>query len=136
MTVDPSAPALHTDPPLALEDALRLVREQQAVARDAVRLDLFKACALLALKDSSTARDYANAVVRTLGQALDKTPELRAPDADGVSFDEHWLLRVLERLRAQDDASVAFLISSRVPQPKRDSVIYLVTGLAETLRAA
>jgi hypothetical protein len=118
------------------EAVLALIRQRADAARTAARLDLFKACAVLSMREQPSAYDFADAVARTLEQALGHRPEWHDPDEERMSFDESWLLRLVERSLACDTASVAFLISSRVPRGKRASVAYLVNGLAERLEAA
>jgi len=119
-----------------LQRVLALVRQRATASRSAGRLDLFKACAVLSLREEASAHDFADAVARTLEQALGRAPEWHGPDASSVTFDETWLLRLVERSIACDSASVAFLISSRVPLGKRASLAYLVNGLAERAEAA
>lgn len=118
------------------EAVFSLIRQRADAARTAARLDLFKACAVLSMREHPSAHDFADAVARTLEQALGRTPDWRAPGEPVLSFDERWLLRLIERSLACDTASVAFLISSRVQRGKRASLAYLVNGLAERLEAA
>jgi hypothetical protein len=118
------------------QQLLTLIRQRVDASRSAARLDLFKACAVLSLREEASAHDFADAVARTLEQALERAPEWHGPEAGSVSFDEIWLLRLVERSIVCDSASVAFLISSRVPRGKRASLAYLVNGLAERVEAA
>lgn len=122
--------------PAQPEAVLALIRQRATAARSAARLDLFKACAVLSMREHPSAHDFADAVARTLEQALGHTPEWRAPGETDLSFDERWLLRLVDRSLACDTGSVAFLISSRVQRGKRASLAYLVNGLAERLEAA
>jgi len=118
------------------DQVLALIRQRATAARGAARLDLFKACAILSMREQPSAYDFADAVARTLDQALGQSPEWHAPEDAERSFDECWLMRLVERSLVCDSASVAFLISSRVPRGKRASLAYLVNGLAERLEAA
>ncbi|WP_425091340.1 hypothetical protein [Tropicimonas sp. S265A] len=124
------------DHPAQPEAVLALIRQRVDAAQTAARLDLFKACAVLSMREHPSAHDFADAVARTLEQALGQTPDWREPGATELSFDERWLLRLVERSLECDTASVAFLISSRVQRGKRASLAYLVNGLAERLEAA
>lgn len=130
---EPDHPVVDAD---ATQQVLHLIRQRADASRSAARLDLFKACAVLSLREEASAYDFADAVARTLEQALGHAPEWHGPEAGSVSFDEIWLLRLVERSIVCDSASVAFLISSRVPQGKRASLAYLVNGLAERVEAA
>lgn len=118
------------------EAVLALIRQRADAARSAARLDLFKACAVLSMREHPSAYDFADAVARTLEQALGHRPDWNPPGKTELSFDESWLLRLVERSLACDSASVAFLISSRVQRGKRASLAYLVNGLAARLEAA
>lgn len=114
---------------------LALICDALETRRRAARLDIFKACAVLSLREDPTAEDYAEAFARTLEQALGRSPQVRSR-TESRSFDEMWLLRLIERSLAYDAESVAFLISSRVEGRKRESVAFLVNGLAASLEAA
>lgn len=124
-------PDLPEDGPAPCAATLSYLRERAMALRAAGPLDLYKACAVLTLKGGGSFRDYADALIRTLEQALGHPPKMLPPDAARTSFDEDWLLRLLERSRARDAASVAFMICSRVPPENRESVVFLVDGLAD-----
>ncbi|MBB5515613.1 hypothetical protein FHS89_001625 [Rubricella aquisinus] len=110
-----------------LERLRRVMRRSRAQRR----LDLFTACTLLS-SDRSVAFDaYAQALLRTLGREVGQPLVLFHPGTAERSFDEDWILRCLERIRAGDGASVMFLISRRVPKFSRRQVMFLLNGLAE-----
>lgn len=117
----------------AAHATLTRLRMAMLGCRTAARLDLFEACTLLDSDGGEAAGAYAAALVRTLGQALGRAPRIHAPGSVEASFDEEWLVRLIERARAGDDASVAFLIGRRVPREKRRSVAFLISGLAARL---
>jgi len=88
---------------------------------------------LLALDRSSELPIYITALNMGLTAAMGAKPDLNAPGARHFSFDEAWLLRLIERSLVQDAESVAFLISSRIPYEHRRSIAFLVEGLVARL---
>lgn len=114
-----------------LLESLRHAEVDDVPDRKPVNLD--EICELLQLDRHTAARTYANALVMTLTEALGAVPDIRGPGTVDLSFDEAWLMRLVERAQAHDDESVAFLISSRVPLRHRPAIIFLVEGLAMRL---
>ncbi|MEM1363269.1 MAG: hypothetical protein AAGF94_16400 [Pseudomonadota bacterium] len=108
---------------------LDLLRAQAAGCRTAARLDLFQACSLLTVDPDKAPVVFARALLRTLGEALGKRPVIHGSGSPEISFDERWLLRLIERLEAGDTDSFTFLLSGRVPHEYRRSVAYLVHGV-------
>ena len=108
---------------------LELLRTQAARCRTAAHLDLHRACNLLTLDTDRAPILFARALLRTLGQALGKRPIIHRPGATEVSFDESWLLRLIDRLEDGDMDSVTFLLSRRIPHEYRRSVAFLLHGL-------
>ena len=108
---------------------LEMLRAQAARCRTAAHLDLHRACTLLPLDRELAPVVFARALLRTLGQALGKRLVIHRPGSDEVSFDERWLLRVIERLESGDTDSFTFLLSRRIPHEYRRSVAFLVHGL-------
>lgn len=108
---------------------LEVLRTQAARCRTAAHLDLHRACNLLTLDPDRAPVVFARALLRTLGQALGKRPIIHRPGASEVSFDESWLLRLIDRLEDGDIDSVTFLLSRRIPHEYRRSVAFLLHGL-------
>ncbi|MEL6646095.1 MAG: hypothetical protein AAFQ05_00090 [Pseudomonadota bacterium] len=111
---------------------LNRLRFLSARCRSAARLDLFKACALLSDPPEKAGEGFATALVRTLGQALDHPPVFFAPGRKDRSFDEDWLLRVIERTASGDSESVAFLLRRRVANHHTHALAFLISGYVET----
>ncbi|KFI33851.1 hypothetical protein CG51_10665 [Haematobacter missouriensis] len=101
--------------------------------RAARRIDVFSACALLAMDRVEAAQAFAEALLRALPQATGKPSNFLFPGSRERSFDESWLLRLLEAVRHGDGDSTIFLIASQVRKPYRRQVAYLAKGLAEGL---
>lgn len=113
--------------------ALNRLRLLALRCRAARRIDLFSACALLSLDRGEAAQAHAVALLRALPQALDKAPVFHVPGAREISFDEAWILRLLQAIRQRRGDSIAFLIASRIRAPHRRQVAFLAKGLAEGL---
>lgn len=125
-----AAPLPAVAPPLpALLNKLRFLAMS---CRCSARLDLFRACEMLGDDAQNAADSYALALMRTLPQALGTRPVIRAPDAD-PSFDELWLMRMIERATAGDNDSLTFLINSRVHTTHRHAFAPLIKGLSRNL---
>lgn len=132
----------HVDPPLS-RPAPGFTAEQRAGlnrlrllslrCRAARRIDVFSACALLSRDRSEAAHAYATAFLRALPQALDRTPVFHIPGADEISFDEAWILQLLQAIRAGQNDSIAFLIASRIRACHRRQIAFLARGLSEGL---
>lgn len=114
---------------------LEFLRRSECDRTTAVVFDLCDTCDLLHLEAAPEPRSYALALAVGLGQALGRAPRLLAAGSPGVSFDEVWLLRLLERSRCCDSESVAFLIRSRVLPPFYKEVAFLIAGLSTPGRA-
>lgn len=115
---------------LAGLNRLRLLALRCRAAR---RIDVFSACALLSLDRSEAAHAHAAAFLRALPQAFEKAPVFHIPGARDVSFDEAWILRLLQAIREDRGDSIAFLITSRVRACHRRQIAFLARGLAEGL---
>lgn len=114
----------------ALVDVLNRLRLLSMRCRAARRIDVFSACALLAIDRVEAAQAFAEALLRAMPQATGKPLNFLFPGARERSFDESWLLRLLDAVRRADEDSVSFLIASRVRQPYRRQIVYLAKSLA------
>lgn len=95
------------------------------------RTDLFKACALLHSDNVVSRSAHADALMRCLNEALGKPARLHAPGVDEMSFDEAWLVQLDAACRRQDNASLTFLLTSRVAQKHRRMVSFLIHQISE-----
>jgi hypothetical protein len=100
--------------------------------------DLFRACAMLGADGAKQAADsYAIALFRSLPGALGGARlRLYQPGATDRSFDESWLLAALAAGARGDDASLTFLLASRLPPPSRRQTGYLIANLSRLLDIA
>lgn len=122
-------------PSVALKGALNRLRFLAAGCRASARLDLFRACDFLDPDDSVVARASATAIVRTLDQAIGTKAVLFTPGTSEASFDEAWLLRLIERCRARDHSSIDFLLKCRVLPERRSAFLHLIQTLADNIEA-
>lgn len=116
-----------------LRHGLNRLRLLSLRCRAARRIDVFSACALLSLDRSEAAHAHAAAFLRALPQALEKAPVFHIPGAREISFDEAWILRLLQAIRQRQGDSIAFLIASRIRPCHRRQIAFLAKGLAEGL---
>lgn len=93
--------------------------------------NLFEACALLHADKSQSREAYADALMRCLDEALGKRPLLYAPGTMEISFDENWLVQLGQASMTKDEASVDFLLRSRVRHEHRRLVRFLVTQISK-----
>ncbi|RVV97437.1 hypothetical protein EKE94_12865 [Mesobaculum littorinae] len=128
----PPRPWLQEDAP---RHALFHLRMAALNCRAAARLDLFRACQMLSLDRDAAATATAEALVRTLGQALHRAPRFYRPGSADISFDESWLVSLIGALQRGDDMSATFLLHSRVSPEARRSVGFLAAKLAGGLHS-
>ncbi len=100
------------------------------------RSDFFEACAVLSLSGEQAALSYAQTLFRALPSLLASDVRLYMPGDTDISFDEAWLLQLIERERAGDADSVAFLIRRRLPRFAWRQVRFLVASLVRALDEA
>lgn len=100
-------------------------------SRSKPRADLFEACALLHVTRTASQEAHAEALMRCLSQALGKPARLHAPGTLEMSFDEAWLIQLGQAAVRRDEASVDFLLRSRVLPEHRRLVGFLVSRVSE-----
>ena len=110
---------------------LNHLRFMSMSCRSKRRTDLFEACALLHATRSASQEAHAEALMRCLAEALGKQPRLHAPGTVEMTFDETWLLQLGQAIAAEEDASIAFLLKSRVLPQHRRLVRFLIGRISE-----
>lgn len=113
------------------EALLNALRHINLTCRCAARTDLFEACAILSHAPNVAKSAYAEALMKSLSQALGQSPVLHRPGVQEVSFDEAWLLRTVEAARRNDHGSFLFLLRSRVPHAARRNLGFLILSVSE-----
>jgi len=95
------------------------------------RLDLFRACAMLSSHGDVAAKAYAEALLRGLAAVLGRAPVLHQPGAAELSFDEAWIASLLAAAKREDEASLRFLLASRLPRHAWRQIGWLAVQLAQ-----
>jgi hypothetical protein len=90
------------------------------------RADLFQACALLHATKSQSREAHAEALMRCLGEAFGKPARLLAPGVSEVTFDEAWLVQLGLASAREDEASVIFMLRSRVIPEHQRLISFLI----------
>jgi hypothetical protein len=112
---------------------LNKLRWKSMACRTSAYVDIFEACRLLIQDDEAMADQFADALLRTMRQGLKKAPVFYAINTKEQSFDETWLLRALFRAKKKDYASVRFLVNSRIAQPYRRSMMFLIQSVSDQI---
>ncbi|MEM7724484.1 MAG: hypothetical protein AAF376_19245 [Pseudomonadota bacterium] len=128
--VIPSAAPLALPVPDARLDWLRAIA---ARCRCTARTDLFRACAVLSEDRSAAAKAYAEALIRAMPSGR---MTFYQPGSRDLSFDERWLLALMDAAERGDEASLTFLMARRLPRHTRRSVGVLVTNVVRQLDRA
>jgi len=112
-------------------DLINHLRLVSLDCRASARTDLFEACAILS-NDRNVARTaHAEALMKCLSQALGKAPKMLRPGVAEMSFDEAWLARLSDASRRRDDASMTFLLRSRVSKNSCRSIAFLINAISD-----
>jgi hypothetical protein len=111
----------------------RLVRRlrlllQQSLLRP--RQDWDKACMLIAAEPDVTLDRYAAAFFHGLEVHGRRTFHFFMPQADEISDDEMWMVRLVTQLQAEDMMNARYLVALRVEQAGRRRILFLARGLA------
>lgn len=131
-------------PPLAFPDnfcadsasaatLLEALRKAAYCLDDADLSDENRLRTLLVKPNASLARTHALALVAGLLRGMYRKPQFQAQGATEQSFDENWVLRLVERASQNDGASVAFLLGRRVAEPAQKTVGVLLAALVAQL---
>ena len=96
--------------------------------RARARVDVSEACDLLCVDEAQSELRFEEALLRSLHQGLGRKPRFYAVGAGEESFDERWLLQVLDAAERGDMASVEFLIRSRIDKIMQRSIRFLIRG--------
>ena len=83
------------------------------------RLDILKACQLLSLDIDLLSSEMLEIFIRSLPEAFGRQVVIHNPGTKQLSWDEKWLLSMIEAVSRADYDSVHFLIRSAVKQKHR-----------------
>lgn len=94
-------------------------------------IDMFGACAALS-SNSNVARSAASEVLmRSLSQALGHRPVFFRLGESEQSFDEQWLMALARACQTEDQASMTFLLHSRVPKHAHRNLVFLLRNVLD-----
>ena len=99
--------------------------------RVAARADMFEACALLATDKKKARIAHAEVLMRCLREAIGKHPTIFSPGTESLSFDEAWLVELIEAAARNDQPSFTFLLHSRVLPHARLSMTFLASSVSK-----
>lgn len=112
-------------------ELLMAIRVTAMECRALGRAELFEACAMLSSNRATARMAYLETLVRCLPQAIGRIPRFHRPGAQELTFDEAWLMRLLDSVVHKDEASYEFLMRSRVERFARRSLAFLLHRIAE-----
>ena len=78
---------------------------------------------------------FRDALLRTLAEGLDRRTVFYRPHARDLSFDERWLMALIDAVERDDGPSLAFLTTSRLKPHARRQVLFLIGGLVRNAPA-
>ena len=113
---------------MAFLNYLRLVAMRCRAKRKA---HLFEACALLQTTPQASREAYADTLMRCLNDALHRPARLYRPGTSELTFDEKWLAQLGLACARGDEASLRFLLGSRLSRENRRLIGFLVGRIAE-----
>lgn len=117
----------------AAHQLLARLRFLGRTCRARARIDAYGACAMLSSDPAASAQAYADALLRVLGQGFGRSPVLYAPGNAELSFDERWLLSLIDAVMREDIDSLRFLTVSKIPRHLRRQVAWLAARLVDRL---
>ena len=99
--------------------------------RSKARTDLFRVCAVLSSERSQSIQAYSEALMLCINDALEARAVLFRPGTREHSFDEAWLVQLANCLQRGEEASVRFLLCSRVKREYHRNLRFLVSRISE-----
>ncbi len=100
------------------------------------RISIDEACKLIQIDKKKSAKYFAYNILRTLEEVIGKKPIFRNPGEKNLSFDEQWIVSLINSYKSNDLISTKFLINSRVENlNKRSYISFLIDGLVKDLRS-
>lgn len=124
-----------TAPPVPRRDVIDELREASWRCQAQPRIGLFEACAMLSRDCTRSRMTFRDALLRTLAEGLDRRAVFYRPHASDLSFDERWLMALIDAVVHDDHHSLAFLTASRLKPHTRRQILFLVSGLVRNAAA-
>ena len=127
----PSSPTAGVGASPQQVELLNACRLTAMACRSLGRAELFQACAMLSANRAAARTAYLETLVRCLPQAMGRTPRFHRPGAHELTFDEAWLMRILDAMSRKDGASFEFLLRSRIDRLARRNLVFLLCRISE-----
>jgi hypothetical protein len=108
---------------------LERVRACAKEVRAYPRLDMFKACQLISMDIELLSSEVLEILVRSLPQAFGRHLAIQPPGTLQVSWDEKWLLSLVNSVSISDYDSVKFLVKSVVKKNHRRDFFTIASEL-------
>ena len=108
---------------------LERVRACAKEVRAYPRLDMFKACQLISMDIELLSSEVLEILVRSLPQAFGRHLAIQLPGTLHISWDEKWLLSLVNSVSISDYDSVKFLVKSVVKKNHRRDFFIIASEL-------
>ena len=108
---------------------LERVRACSKEVRAYPRLDMFKACQLISMDIELLSSEVLEILVRSLPQAFGRHLTIHPPGTLHISWDEKWLLSLVNSVSISDFDSVKFLVKSVVKKNHRRDFFTIASEL-------
>jgi len=115
-------------------DLLNHLRWVAMECRAKPKTSLFEACALLQAPSLEARNAHAEALMRCLTEAFGQRANLYRPGTKSISFDESWLVRLVQSHARGDTFSVSFLLKSRIAPENRRLIGFLTKQISDQTR--
>ena len=105
----------------------KLLLDRLRTCKDKVRcypkLEIFKACHLITLDKNILNCDILELFIRMLPEAIGRQIQIYKPQSNQVSWDEKWIISLIEAISRADYDSVYFLVTSNIKKKYRNEVL-------------
>ncbi|MGF1444936.1 MAG: hypothetical protein ACFBRM_01915 [Pikeienuella sp.] len=131
----PFAAVIKSDTPQRPEPApwLEPLRRFASTGRLAPRCNLDGVCACIRAGQPPSTEALVAALLRALSIGLGRAVVIHRPGSLTLSFDESWLIRVIDSIQGEDWDSLAFNLTARLSPPERMKVRFLAGVLARRI---
>lgn len=112
---------------------LSLVRSGIRTCRAKGRLELCEACASLKDNPNACIDAYVDALLRAISQGMGEPLVIHQTGAREQSFDERWLIALLEAASRGDNSSLGFMLRTRLSAALVPEVRWLLLQIHQSL---
>ena len=108
---------------------LERIRKCSSDVRCFPRLDVFNACQLISLDTDIIDSDAIKLFLRTMPQAIGRGLIIYQPYAKTITWDERWIISMIEAVTRADFDSVYFMINSVVQKKYRREAMQIASSM-------